>query len=266
MNTVFVQLNRDIGPAKTQEAAYEAGIPKTADLQGNLVNILGSASVHPIDLASAYGTFAAGGIRRTPYTVESVSEIGTNKVIWKTPVAKGKRVFDAGAVADLDYALQQVIQHGTATVVKQLGRPVAGKTGTSTGSKAASFVGYTPQLVTAVAMHQVGGANGTSIVEMKGFGGVGNITGGTFPARIWTDYMSVALDGKPIIPFPDPVYGGDVTNSPPPSVAPTRTQPTQNPNPTSTSVPTATISPSATSSPTKTKGRPTPTESVSIQP
>jgi membrane peptidoglycan carboxypeptidase len=268
VNTVFVQLNHDIGPPKTQAAAYAAGIPKQGtDLQGNLVNILGSASVHPIDLASAYGTFAAGGIRHTPYSVQSVSEIGTNKVLWKAPASKGTRVFDAGPVKDLTYALQQVVQHGTATVVKQLHRPVAGKTGTSTGSKAASFVGFTPQLVTAVAMHQVGGKNGTSIEEIKGFGGVGNVTGGTFPARIWTDYMSVALDGKPIMQFPDPVYGGEVTNTPPPAtVAPTEQatqqptqQPTHSPRPSSTPTTTPSVEPSDTPRPTHTHKFPTPT-------
>jgi membrane peptidoglycan carboxypeptidase len=264
VNTVYVQLNHEIGPEKTQAAAYAAGIPKSANVDQNLVNVLGSANPHPVDMASAYATFAAQGVRREPYSVQSVSDVGTGDVKWKAPAAKGKHVFDADAVADLTYAMQKVVQGGTGTYARQLNRPVAGKTGTSTNSRSAWFVGFTPQLSTAVAMYQVGKDGAT--VKMKGFGAFRSVTGGGYPVQIWTKYMAAALDGKPVIGFPDPTYGGEVTNTPPPTAAPTRTTPpTQGPNPTATSFPTATAPETQNPTPTRTR-IPTPTPTLTRLP
>jgi membrane peptidoglycan carboxypeptidase len=245
VNTVFVQLNKDVGPPKTLAAAKTAGIPAdTPDLKGNLVNVLGSANVHPIDMASAYGTFAARGVRRPYFTIQSISYVGTDKPIYTVPSAqtKGKRVFDADAVDDLTYALQHVVQGGTATYVEKLDRPVAGKTGTSNDSKSAWFVGYTPQLVTAVAFHEqkivykkVKGKRTAvpTIVALSPMGGVNNVTGGTFPAQIWTQFMEAALKGQKVQDFPDPSHGGDPLHTAPPSPTHTPTL-TQQPTPTDT--------------------------------
>jgi membrane peptidoglycan carboxypeptidase len=269
-NTVYVQLNHDVGEHKTTAAAIAAGIPKdTPNLKDNLVNVLGSANVHPVDLASAYGTFASGGIRQKPYSVVSVSEIGTGVVKYKHPDSKGNRVFSADSVYDLTYALQQVVKGGTAHYAGDNlgGRPAAGKTGTADQSKAAWFVGYTPQLVASVGMHQetrvksrdkhgklLKDKNGDQIWHIRidpisAMGGISNagLAGGTFPTEIWTEFMNIALDGKPKLDFHDPVYGGEPLHSrpaPPPTVAPTATpQPTGQPVPTDTSQPTATDTP-----------------------
>jgi membrane peptidoglycan carboxypeptidase len=251
VNTVYVQLNHQIGPDKTQAAAYAAGIPKTANVQQNLVNVLGSANPHPVDMASAYATFANRGVRHDPYSVQTISDVGTGAVRWKIPNNKGKQVFDADAVSDLTFAMQKVVQGGTGAYARQLNRPVAGKTGTSSDSRSAWFVGFTPQLSTAVAMYQIG-PNG-SVVAMKGFGAFRSVTGGGYPVQIWTKYMADALDGKPVVDFPDPQYVGDVTNTSPPTVAPTQnTQPTTNPNPTVTTNPTPTSVPTTPTEPTRT--------------
>jgi membrane peptidoglycan carboxypeptidase len=257
VNTVFVQLNHDVGPPKTQAAAYAAGIPKEGtDLDGNLVNVLGSASVHPIDLASAYGTFAAQGVRKPYYVIQKISYVGTGKQIPLPARAKGKRVFDADAVADLTYALQHVVDNGTGSYARQLGRPVAGKTGTSSHSKSAWFVGYTPQLVTAVAIHQVG-KDKKKIVGISGFGGVSNVTGGTFPTEIWTEYMEAAVKGTKVIQFPPATFGGEITNAAPtPTFTPTTAPPTDSPQPTATDNP----------QPTFTTEDPQPTETDNPQP
>jgi membrane peptidoglycan carboxypeptidase len=254
VNTVYVQLNAEIGPGKTQAAAWDAGIPKDANVQKNLVNVLGSANPHPIDMASAYATFAAQGIRRTPYTVQSVTRIADRKEVWNMPLSKtkGKRVFDEAVMADATYAMQQVVNGGTGSYARQLGRPVAGKTGTSQDSRSAWFVGFTPQLATAVAMYEIGKDGG--VVQLKNIGGVSQVTGGSFPVRIWTAYMRAALDGKPILDFPKPTFGGDVTNAPPVTAAPKPSypKPTSSPRPTvTTTEPTPTV--------TKTHGRPKPT-------
>lgn len=261
VNTVYVQLNDQIGPGKTQAAAWAAGVPKAANVDSNLVNVLGSANPHPVDMASAYATFAAQGIRRQPYSVESVSTVGTGDLKWKVPDTKGKRVFAADSVADLTFAMQKVVQGGTGAYARQLNRPVAGKTGTSTDSRSAWFVGFTPQLSTAVAMYQVG--KGGKTVDMKGFGAFRSVTGGGYPVQIWTKYMSQALDGKPIVDFPDPSYGGDITNTPPPTVAPTQNaQPTQSSQPTHNPTPTSNPTASATADPTRTR-RPSSSPTVS---
>jgi len=267
VNTVYVQLNHENGPKKTLAAALAAGLPQdTPGLGSNLVNVLGSANVRPIDMASAYATFAAGGIYHKPHCVASISSIGDSKKVLYTGPTSGKRVFDANDVADLDYALQHVVQNGTGVYAKALGRPVAGKTGTSSQSKSAWFVGYTPQLATAVGMHETKGKKG-AIVPMKGFGGFPDIFGNTFPIRIWTQFMQAALQGQKVIQFPNPVYGGDVTNVAPTTAAPTMSstptdQPTQQPttNPTMTRPPhshSPTTSPTTTT--TTTSSRPTST-------
>jgi membrane peptidoglycan carboxypeptidase len=226
INTIYVQLNAKVGPEKTADVAFRAGIPREgANFQNNLVNVLGSANPHPIDVASAYATFAAQGVYRKPYVVRSVSEIATGKGVWATSGrTAGKRVFDEDVMADATYAMQQVVRQGSGSYARLLGREVAGKTGTSTDSRSAWFVGSTPQLTTSVAMYQLG-KKGPAQMQ---FGSLGSITGGGYPVRIWTTFMQDALQGKPRLTFPRPTFGGDFTGVP----IPTRTRP---PEPSATS-------------------------------
>jgi membrane peptidoglycan carboxypeptidase len=271
VNTVFVQVNAQIGPEKTQAAAYAAGIPKSAHVTDTLSNVLGPANPHPIDLASAYATIAAQGIRRVPFVVQSVIEVSTGRVLLgsKSLDTKGVRVFPADVTADATYALQHVVTGGTGTYAQRLNRPVAAKTGTSQNSRSAWFVGFTPQLATAVAMYQPS-ADGKSNVAMSGFGEFNTIFGGGYPCRVWTSFMQAALAGTPIIPFPEPAYGGEVTHASPTSthtVAPT-TQPThtQGSEPTRTTRPTRTVSPSSTGHPTSTPTKTIPLPSITGTP
>ena len=120
-------------------------------------NVLGSASPHTIDIASAYSTFAAQGVKRDPHMVASVKNAdGSDRY---TPPTAGKREFDEDVMADTTYALQQVVSgaNGSADkVAAQMDRPVAAKTGSSSDNKSAQFVGFTPQVVTAVTLYQTG--------------------------------------------------------------------------------------------------------------
>ncbi|HST86313.1 MAG TPA: transglycosylase domain-containing protein [Kineosporiaceae bacterium] len=226
LNTVYAELNADIGPARTAEAAYAAGIPKSIAIAKNEVgNVLGSADLPSIDLAGAYATFAANGIRRTPYTIETISQTGTDQILYsKDGDTDGKRVFNSDTVADLTFALQQVVRNGTGAKAQLLGRPAAGKTGTSSDARSAWFVGYTPQLSTSVVMYQLGteknkaGELVASNVPMKGFGQFKEIFGGGYPTMIWTNFMTESLKGVPEVPFPEPVFGGDI--NPGPAVVP----------------------------------------------
>lgn len=255
VNTVYVQLNQDIGPDKTMNAAVKAGLPaSTAGLQPNLSNVLGTASPHVIDVADAFATFAAQGEHADWYTVKSVTTDTGQKLFTAAP--KPKRVFSQGAMADLTYALQGVVNHGSGAYAGgALGRPAAGKTGTSQNSRSAWFSGYTPQLAASVGIYrEIGGA----MTSLSGLGGRSNVTGGSFPVRIWTAFMKGALEGAKVEQFPPPVYGGTVANSAPPTSTSTPTTPT---TPTSTPTSTATLPPT----PTET-GTPPPTETGTAPP
>jgi membrane peptidoglycan carboxypeptidase len=243
LNTIYAQLNADVGPAKMAEAAYAAGIPKSANIVPSEVgNVLGSADPHAIDMASAYGTFAAGGIRREPYTIQKISTLGTKRVFVDkgdkaTGVTKGTRVFDEDSVSDLTYALEQVVKNGTGTYAQAVGRPVAGKTGTSSDSRSAWFVGYTPQLSTSVMMYELSDPNKRNgepqvNVKMKGFGRHRTIFGGGYPIEIWTEYMKDAMRGKPIEEFPARANVGEIKHQAPVIVVPTQEpQVTASPDP-----------------------------------
>jgi membrane peptidoglycan carboxypeptidase len=263
LNTIYTQLNFDVGTEKMAAAAHAAGVPDSANIAPKEVgNVLGSANPHPLDMASAYATFASGGIRRPPYVIQKISMLGSKQVIYdmgdpKKNLTKGKRVFKEDHVKDLTYALRQVVESnfGTGTYVRRLGRPVAGKTGTSSDSRSAWFVGYTPQLSTAVAMYQVekikkDGKVVFSNAKMEGFGRHSSIFGGGYPAEIWTEYMEAALKGQPVKDFPDPVYGGEIKHEAP-VIKPTD-EPTPDPNPTTTKIPIP--------DPTETQELPDPTE------
>jgi membrane peptidoglycan carboxypeptidase len=133
--------------------------------------------------------------------------------------------------------MRQVVIRGSGSYAQGLHREVAGKTGTSTNSRSAWFVGFTPQYSTAVAMFEPTAKGGAQ--EMKGFGGFNSITGGSFPVRIWTQYMQTALQGKPEISFPDPPYGGEFHGTPAPTRPPVvvTTPPTGAPTPTGSGEP-----------------------------
>jgi membrane peptidoglycan carboxypeptidase len=263
VNTVYVALNQEVGPEKTQKAAWDAGIPKSANVEDNIVNVLGTANPRVVDMANAYATFASGGIRHKWYVVQSIGTVSSgkrnNKYDHNNDDAENKpvRVFDERHVRDLTYAMRQVVERGSGNYAKALHREVAGKTGTSSESKSAWFIGFTPQYVTAVAMWQDSGdPKNPAQIAMKGFGGFRNITGGSFPVRIWTQYMEAALNDKEEIDFEGPVYDGEFTGTPVPTPVFTTTAPTVTASP----EPTATRGPKPTHSrPVETRPGPFPT-------
>ena len=249
VNTVYVQLNEQVGPATTRDVAIRAGLPQdTPGLDDSLTNVLGSASPHPLDMARAYGTLANRGVMHDPFIVKEVLDPQGETVY--TGGDAGDRVFEQDDIDTVNYALQQVTKSGaTGETAGLLGRPVAGKTGTSSYTRSAWFIGYVPQMVTVVDMYQVG-ENGEE-EELTPFGqywwGIG---GGSFPADIWLDYMSVATVGMDVeefaplpanagVPLPAPVETVPSTEAPAPE--PTQTQPpepTEEPTPEPTEAPT----------------------------
>jgi membrane peptidoglycan carboxypeptidase len=266
VNTVYAQLNIKVGPDKTKAAAVASGLPEKAQ-HANYSNVFGTDHEHVIDMANAYATIAAQGQRVTPYFIKSVKG-GPGGLSYKAKPVK-KAAFDKDVMADAIDAMQQPVKDGTAQFAQNLGRPAAGKTGTTSDNKAAWFNGFTPQLATAVGIYSTG-KNGEEL-SMNSVPGVGELTGGTVPVRIWTDFMTAALKGQKVIDFPQRAGVGDdrvYTPPPPPppttsSSAPSTTSTTTTTTPPSTT--STTTTPSSTSSTrTKTKGTGKPTPTVTI--
>ncbi|WP_084038997.1 transglycosylase domain-containing protein [Demequina sp. NBRC 110053] len=244
VNTAYVGLNEDVTPQATMETAIAAGVPEdTLGLDSNPSNVLGSASPHAIDMASAYATLAAGGIRTDPYMVASVTDAQGEVVFEHEDTSE--RVFAEDVMADTTYAMQQVVRFGSGSYAgESIDRPLAGKTGTSNENRSAWFVGFSPQIVGAVSLYQVG--EDGSAEQITPFGGFDQITGSTIPTRVWTWMMEPILADMEVVDFPPRANVGSATSiepsappSPTPSPTPeeTTTEPEPEPEPTETTDP-----------------------------
>jgi penicillin-binding protein 1A len=183
-NAVAVRLIQDVGVEDTIRMAERLGI--TTDIAHDPTIALGSSAVKLIDMATAYGVFANGGVKVEPYSIERV-ETNAGRIVYQAS-ASYKRILDAKTVAYMVEMLKQVVTQGTGRA-SAIGRPSAGKTGTTDSYKDAWFMGFTPDIVTGV---WVGNDN-----NMPNR----NLTGGTVPALIWRDYMKTATSNKPVADF-----------------------------------------------------------------
>ena len=197
VNTIFVPLGMKAGMDKVVDAARRSGIPESVAMIPTPSVVLGVASPRVIDVANAYATFAAQGVYAKPFLVASVT--GPNKGVLYEATPQTQEVFSKEVMADLTYALKSVVNGGTGAAALSLGRPAAGKTGTSQSNASAWFAAYTPQLSAAVALFRDSASE-----SLNGIGGLTSVTGGTFPARIWTAFMKGALKGEPVMTFPAP--------------------------------------------------------------
>ena len=202
VNTVYVPLGIAVGPEKVIDAARRAGIPEKVEMVPTPSVVLGVASPHVLDVANAYATFAAEGIYAKPFLVVEVGSRNGGLLYKANP--QGQEVFSKEVMADLTYALQNVVKFGSGFAAQKLGRPAAGKTGTSQENSSAWWNGYTPQIAASVAFYR-----DDSTESLRGIGGMATLTGGSFPARIWTEFMKGALAGEPVLDFPEPVFIGE---------------------------------------------------------
>ncbi len=240
VNTVYVPLGQKVGGHAVAETARRLGISTDMTEQSALPSFaLGVTAVTPLDSAVAYATLAAGGVHAEPYVVEEVTDPDGEVLHRAEPVTQ--QAISAGVAADTTHALQAVVEQGSGRGARLSGRPAAGKTGTTTGNTAAWFVGYTPQLATAVAIFSE-----KQDTPLRGIAGVGEVTGGSLPARTWRAFMSSALEGQPVKQFPEPVFGG-VAPSPSPSASPSASA---SASPSASPTPSPTLSPSPVPSPT----------------
>src|SRR4051812_32140155 len=204
-NTVFAQLDMDVGPKEVEKTAHMMGI--TTKLDGLPAEGLGGLriGVSPLEMADAYATLASGGVHHKPVAITKV-EFPDGKSDNLGDV-KGNRVMTDGQAYEVTKVLKMNVQSGTG-VNANYGCPAAGKTGTTDSFTDAWFVGYEPRLAASV---WVGYPNAR--VEMRSVHGI-EVAGATFPSQIWHDFMNVAHRGycedfpQPTTPFQSsPFYG-----------------------------------------------------------
>lgn len=192
VNCAYARLGANVGLEKVVSMATKLGLPK--DRLDAFPSIsLGAEEATPLEMAAAYAGIANDGMYRPPSFVEKVTD-RNGKVLFEGPV-KGTRAISPQTARVATQVLRAVVDRGTGTAARQRSRQVAGKTGTSQEWQNAWFVGYTPQLSTAVWMGSPVGN-----VSMKNVGGR-NVTGGSYPARIWGAYMAAALADVPAVKF-----------------------------------------------------------------
>ena len=177
-NVAAARLIDDTGVKPVIIMARELGI--TTPLANDSTIALGSNGVKLFDMAVAYGVFANGGIKVKPYSIEKI-ETARGKTIYTAGKAQKTKVLHFETAGAVNVMLEQVIAAGTGVAAK-IGVAQAGKTGTTDDYKDAWFVGYTPDIVTAV---WVGNDDNTKL---------NGLTGGTLPAIIWRDTMKVATE------------------------------------------------------------------------
>lgn len=210
VNVVYAQLILDIGAEDVVETAMDMGI--NTPLLAVPSAALGTNPVNPLGMASAYGTFATNGVHNPPIGITKIVDTTTGKTIYQDET-QPERALDASVAYLTTTALQAVIQRGTG-VAANIGRPAAGKTGTAQEYRDAWFGGYTPDLAAAV---WVGYPEGEIEMKASCAGATQScrptridqtgVTGGSYPADIWREFMTAALLGVPPSGFDEPEVG-----------------------------------------------------------
>ncbi len=191
VNCVFARLIWELGAGEVAKTARRMGITSPIPALPSIA--LGSAPVSPLEMASAYGTLADDGIHVAPASITKI--VGPDGAVMFEQKVVGTRVLTPNIAWATTQQLMGVISGGTATRARLSGREAAGKTGTAQNYQDAWFVGYTPQLVTAVWMGYSEGS-----IPMRNVHGQ-RAFGGTFCAPIWHTFMTAALYGKPSLTF-----------------------------------------------------------------
>lgn len=289
VNTVYAQLVSEVGPDKVAGLLEGFGFaPKDGgeEISPNCSLALGgSLDVTPLEMARAYAGLAGRGRLPKANPILYITDSEGNCIKEYVP-RKGdceeeakpsiKEVADQNSVDVLTQSLTDVVESGTATAaaVGLDGRPIAGKTGTTQNNRDAWFAGYIPQLTTVVWMGYPLDKDGEpvymhycgNVKECRPVHGI-DVTGGSFPAQIWAAFMSKAVEGMEILPFPIPVDMPDeIINSPAPKPSPSpsakpSSSPSAEPEPSEEPSPRPSPKPSPTPSP-----RPSPPPSPSSAP
>ncbi len=195
VNAVAAQLVERVGPEAVIDAARRCGINSPLAPVYSLA--LGTSGVSPLEMASAFATFATGGVRHEPFWIRRVEDpLGR---VLEEHIVRGQRSLDASIGYQVVDMMRGVLTTGTGRIVRRMGfdLPAAGKTGTTDDFRDAWFTGFTPTLSVSV---WVGYDRGVSMRDVNGAG----ITGGRGAAPIWADFMIRATNGEPAREFAVP--------------------------------------------------------------
>jgi penicillin-binding protein 1A len=190
LNTVSVRLMIDIGLDTLRD--YLRIFEFATVFPRNYSLALGSSEVTPLELTRAYGVFATLGRRFDPVFITAISDANGDPVDYPGTQPHFEAVMNPATAYILTQMMESVVESGTATEARKLGRPAAGKTGTTNDSKDAWFIGFTPELLTSV------------WVGYDADRALGSYTGGRAATPIWTAFMKRALEGQPTREFTPP--------------------------------------------------------------
>jgi membrane peptidoglycan carboxypeptidase len=205
VNGVYGRLMERLCPDRVAEMAEKLGVSPIDKRVPSMA--LGTSEVRPIDMASAYATLANLGEYHKPTFFETVDHRSGKAVIGEP--SKPERRVSAALAWQVNDILKGVITGGTGTAAN-IGRPAAGKTGTNQEYRDAWFVGYTPQLAVAVWMGDPKSQQPMYNVEGQ------RVSGGSFPAQVWHDFMAVAMANQEVLDWPKPPEELQYTVLPPP--------------------------------------------------
>jgi len=191
VNTVAVRLAQQVGTRAVADMAQRFGI--TTRIATNPSMALGSSEVRLIDMTRAYASVGSGGAAVTPYGIRRVTT-ADGTILYQQPSGEARTLVAPWVAAQMTELLQGVVQHGTGRAA-QLGRPTAGKTGTTTSNKDGWFVGFSSGLTTGVWM----GRDDNRPLP--------GLSGGRAPATAFHDFMMRAVAGRPIEQFATDVTG-----------------------------------------------------------
>jgi penicillin-binding protein 1A len=198
VNTVFVQMQQKIGTDTLRETAARLGLPDERNgdpsMDAGSTMTLGTDEFTPRELLTGYSTLANGGVKIPPHTVTRIEDTDGN-VVWE-PDFEPEGVMEANDAYVTTSVLRGVVEGGTGGRAN-IGRPTAGKTGTTQGGADGWFAGYIPQMVTVT---WVGRPEGNEPVE--------GLSGGGLPAQLWHDYMAQVTEGMEVLDFPEPSLAG----------------------------------------------------------
>jgi membrane peptidoglycan carboxypeptidase len=239
VNTPYVQLGEYTGYDVVENEALSVGLLRSSLQYDTAGFFIGTSTPSPIRMADAYATFDDHGTHHDPYWVTKVT--GPSGQLPGFGPTTGTQAMPATTADTVTDVLHDVVQYGTGTNALALGRPAAGKTGTTDDYKSAWFIGYTPQLSTAIAMFKEDPSDG-KLLSMEGVGGYSKVFGADMPTEVWTQYMTQALAGQPTLTFPTPPQlptGANENGAASPSPSASASTPATTPSATSCAQPAA---------------------------
>ena len=202
INTVFAQLASEVGGEKLANTAKRIGIE--SELEPVISLTLGAGAVTPVEIASAYSSFATNGKLAPPYLIEKIED-SNGQLLYKHIISTRTSIPDPAAAAAVRKTLEVAAQFGTGTRAVLDDRPIAGKTGTHQGFREAWFIGFIPQYTSSVWIGFAEEQLPLTDVEINGEL-IKNVSGGRVPAPIWKEFMEKVVKDLPIENWPkDPL-------------------------------------------------------------